>query len=81
MSYREDRESAALDQATLRERINPGWREQLRSHREQLGIGPETAGMGAREIIKRAVSLNLSAEAKRFKYQLQPRRKKVVYIK
>lgn len=45
------------EQAQLRERLNPKWRRALEVHRESLGIGVDTKGMGAMEIINRALKM------------------------
>lgn len=50
--------AAEADQERLRERINPGWREQLARHRAQLHLGEETKGLSFREIVQRAMLLN-----------------------
>jgi len=52
---REEVAALELEQEEYRERVNPGWREQLEGHRKELGLGQETKGMGAREIINRAL--------------------------
>lgn len=56
---------SSSDQEKLRERLNPQWRQQKKMHEEELCICEETKGMGAREIVQRALRVRYGYEPKR----------------
>ena len=71
MSFRDDSRERDSIFSRVREKHNPNWREQHKRHLKQLFIGPETKGMGAREIINRALKLKgVEVKKKRFRPKL-----------